>query len=991
MKKIIKIFMLLFSCSFIFGFKTIDENNFEINPNYVVYENMSEDEKSKLSIIPEKYIRYYDINSKSLFSSSKETRLGALPTSFDLRSYNSKNYLTDVKNQGSLGLCWAFSSNSALESNLLVKTGVKYNFSENQPDYVANKIGDSNGFGSANSLLNVAKYWFHGYTPVTEEHFGSYFTTYKEKSNSAIFSYDNIPVTIDDAVFFDSIDVLSILKNNTISTAKSLVNDYTKTIKTHLMNNGAVATGIYWDFFNSSKNIVYNNGSKNYADYAYSGHAVTIIGWNDNYDAGITYNGNSLKGAWLAMNSWGDNYYSFFYISYYDADYSQALLGVINSGAKDWNNVYLDPIVVTNSYSSNSVIYGFYLGEAGETLDSIKLFYPYSNAPTLNVEVSDGVNTYTVKRTSAINIGITSYDFGDVTLKSDALMVTVTGDPFGFWDIGVFTESSNDDKTIVLYEDDANSFNNKVGDKYNLHMVTKNIDTLSSYSVKVENTTGEDITDYFTITKTDLMSGYAKINMKLKKVISSSVMKVIVTCDGAKDSVIYRISSTTTGYGTENDPYVINEAYDLLLMENSRDYFILNDDIDLTVITNTEDGLLYNGGDGWAPINFYGNFNGQGYKISGLHSKLGGLFGDVVEASIYDLELEDFEINSSYSSGILATGANFSTIDKVTIRTCNNVSSYHAGGLFSDVIDSNITNIKLEDVYVKGASGSGFLASILNVSEENINNNYIFVDNPNLSSNTSYLVNTLNYIYEEEADYRPVVNFLNDKSYVKNSYSTIKNTVYQLYKDGEFVKNVNSLPENGKVDTTGSGKINQTQRNNSAVFSNYSSDIWDFVSDKSMNIKNHYTMVTTNISLIVKGTTIKDNYLIYEPTSKTLSLSEFYNKIAKVNNLSYKVLINNGIRVKGSSTYVATGNLVEVCNQTTCKQYILIILGDTNKNGEITISDVMQVSTHNINQKTKTGTLITDEISLMAADANQSGDISISDVMKISAINLGGN
>lgn len=989
MNKLYKIFILLIFCLFLFGFKNVDEK-YTINPNYIIYEGMSDDEKSKLSIIPEKYVRYYETDSKSLFSNGKDASFGALPTSFDLRNYNGKNYLTDIKNQGTLGLCWAFSSNSALESNLLIHGGSKYNFSENQPDYVANKLGDSTEFGSANSLLNVAKYWFHGYTPVNESVFGSYFTTYKTKSNSVIFGHDNVPVTIDDAIFFDSIDILSTLKNYSISTAKTLVNDYTQAIKNHIMNNGAVATGIYWDFYNESKNIVFNNGSKGYSEYSLSGHAVTIIGWNDNYDAGIKYNGNSLKGAWLAMNSWGD-LYSYFYISYYDIDYSQALLGVINSSVKDWDNAYLTPVGETNNYTSNSVIYGFYLGESAEKLDSIKLFYPYDEAPTLNIKVSDGENTYTVKRTEPINIGITSYDFGDVTLNSDTIMVTVEGDPFGFWDIGVFTDSSNEEETVILYEDESNNFNNKVGDQYNLHMITKNIDSFSDYTVKVEDTYGSDITNYFTITKEDLVSGYSKINMKLKSVINSTTMKVIVTCNGASDSVIYRISSNASGYGTEESPYIISEAYDLLSMENSGAYFVLGNDIDMSVLTKANEGILYNDGNGWTPINFYGDFNGNGYKISGLYSKEGGLFADIADASIYNLELEDFDINTEYSAGILAATSVFNTIDKITVRTSDIVSSNHAGGLFAEVLDSDITNIKFEDVYVKGTIGSGYLASLLTVSSEEKNYNYIFVDNPNLSSNTNYLLNTVTYIYDETMDFRPIINLKNNKTYVTNTYSMIKSTIYQLYKNGEFVKNVSSLPQNGKIDTTGSAKITKTQRNSSSTFNSYDTNVWVFVSNKSMNIKNHYTTSTTNITLNVSGMTIKDSYLIYDPTSKTINSKTFKNKITKVNNLTYKILLKNGILVKDDNAYIATGNLLEVCNQTTCKQYTIIILGDTNKDGEISISDVMQVSTHNINQSSGKGTLITDAFSLIAADANQSGDISISDVMKISSINLGRN
>ena len=43
MNKLYKIFVLLISCLFLFGFKNIDEK-YTINPNYVTYENMTDEE-----------------------------------------------------------------------------------------------------------------------------------------------------------------------------------------------------------------------------------------------------------------------------------------------------------------------------------------------------------------------------------------------------------------------------------------------------------------------------------------------------------------------------------------------------------------------------------------------------------------------------------------------------------------------------------------------------------------------------------------------------------------------------------------------------------------------------------------------------------------------------------------------------------------------------------------------------------------------------------
>lgn len=43
-----------------------------------------------------------------------------LPSTFDYRNVNGKNYVTSVKDQGSCGCCWSFAATTAYESLLLL-------------------------------------------------------------------------------------------------------------------------------------------------------------------------------------------------------------------------------------------------------------------------------------------------------------------------------------------------------------------------------------------------------------------------------------------------------------------------------------------------------------------------------------------------------------------------------------------------------------------------------------------------------------------------------------------------------------------------------------------------------------------------------------------------------------------------------------------------------------------------------------------------------
>ncbi|UKI58477.1 MAG: hypothetical protein L6V81_03505 [Clostridium sp.] len=101
------------------------------------------------------------------------------------------------------------------------------------------------------------------------------------------------------------------------------------------MNYGGIASSIFTYFFMIKIQIYfYNDGSKKYSDYASTSHAITLIGWDDTYGS-VTYKGNTLKGAWLAMNSWGKDNTEYFYISYYDTSVYEYLIGVRDLSLKN--------------------------------------------------------------------------------------------------------------------------------------------------------------------------------------------------------------------------------------------------------------------------------------------------------------------------------------------------------------------------------------------------------------------------------------------------------------------------------------------------------------------------------------------------------------------------------------------------------------------------------------------------------------------------------
>ena len=55
-----------------------------------------------------------------------------VPSNIDWTDYNGYTYVTPVKNQGSCGSCWSFSTTGAIESRYAIKTGYLNSLSEQE-------------------------------------------------------------------------------------------------------------------------------------------------------------------------------------------------------------------------------------------------------------------------------------------------------------------------------------------------------------------------------------------------------------------------------------------------------------------------------------------------------------------------------------------------------------------------------------------------------------------------------------------------------------------------------------------------------------------------------------------------------------------------------------------------------------------------------------------------------------------------------------------
>lgn len=224
------------------------------------------------------------------------------------------DYVIYTQDQDRNGLCWAYSSNMALGTTLMMATGEFYDFSETWASLINVKESSSYVFGDGGNAFTfnslVKKYGlvlesdiqYQNSYLISRENAEQYYNYYSQFANKEI---------MDNLHFF----MYNLFDQNKV--------------KNHVYNFGGLSVGMYW---NSS---VGNNGlykdAKCYYKYPSAkdsnsgGHAITIIGWDDNYSA--TYNGKTYTGAWICLNSWGNAFGgdSVLYVFYEDSDlYGQA-------------------------------------------------------------------------------------------------------------------------------------------------------------------------------------------------------------------------------------------------------------------------------------------------------------------------------------------------------------------------------------------------------------------------------------------------------------------------------------------------------------------------------------------------------------------------------------------------------------------------------------------------------------------------------------------
>ena len=376
----------LFTCAFLLTTSTL---------NYVWADNESGNENEVMNT--DGYIES-DLDRNAPENEAGYSWYSEIPASYpDNGVQTLEDEYPGIRDQNPYGTCWAFSTMGLAEFDL-INDGTfdkDIDLSELQLAYFTNNsvvdpLGGTQG--------DYTRY----YDNIASENFlnrgGNYEFAMRRLSQwSGAASESDVPYTDADAVLKNGLDA-SYAYNSDVAHLENVYRINIKSqpddVKQQIMEHGAV--GVLYTHYYSGENHINNS----YFDSASTvgaggGHAVMIVGWDDNYSkdnfSGSTKPQNN--GAWLVRNSWGSDYLGYFWMSYETNSLTDTAWAFDFAPADDYDNNYqYDGALQTATDVYYNQVANVYTvaekqGVASETLKAVSLSFMKTANVNYTIEV----------------------------------------------------------------------------------------------------------------------------------------------------------------------------------------------------------------------------------------------------------------------------------------------------------------------------------------------------------------------------------------------------------------------------------------------------------------------------------------------------------------------------------------------------------------------------------------------------------------------------
>lgn len=419
-----------------------------------------------------------------------EIPTSSFPSQYCLRD----EYILFAQHQDKHGYCWNFAATMAAATTIMKATNEYYDFSELWLGLAAynclssyNKVGDGGSFTTQYNSLKTSGLMLESDLPyvesfiMTNENAEGYYNFYNEYSNDDLA----------DSVTYDS----------SMNYSRKNVEE----IKKHIYENGSLYMTISFrsGFVDDGNGVYYLTPNQKNTN---SLHAISVIGWDDNYQKELYLNGSdtptTFKGAWIILNSYtetsGTDGISFVF---YDDTNVGTIQGYKYAPNTEKDLYFYDKI--ENGYAYISNVIGKYCGDfvakTGETKQK-NIFY---NDVSLEYSyvISEGAS---VKGVKIYLGGVDVTSKFTVNIDNDAKRFYISGDNADYGQYKVIVTYGNSEKTdtylnnffvthglvgeTVEYDNEKNDVGFNTGRDLELYSY---ISPSKNYVIYTNKTTGE--------------------------------------------------------------------------------------------------------------------------------------------------------------------------------------------------------------------------------------------------------------------------------------------------------------------------------------------------------------------------------------------------------------------------------------------------------------------------------------------------------------------